>query len=67
LAAVLDRLAAERRGLLRQDLGRLADLRVTAVLPLDDTDQALQLLNESFPQIRIRRVGGWIVLVDRQP
>ncbi len=67
LAAVLDRLGNERPGLLRHDLGNLAGTRVTAVLPLDDTDQALQLLNESFPLLRIRRFGTWLVLVDRRP
>lgn len=67
LAAVLDRLGNERPGLLRHDLGNFAGTRVTAVLPLDDTDQALQLLNESFPLLRIRRFGTWLVLVDRRP
>jgi transmembrane sensor len=34
------------------------------VLPLDDTDRALQLLMSSFPELRIRTLTPWLVLVD---
>jgi transmembrane sensor len=37
---------------------------VSAVLPLDDTDRALHLLLTNFPQLRIRTVSRYLVLVD---
>ncbi|OWQ91020.1 hypothetical protein CDN99_11585 [Roseateles aquatilis] len=64
LAEVLDELAQHRPGLLRYDAKAVAGLRVTAVLPLDDTDRALALVAASFPRLRIRRVGDWLVFVD---
>lgn len=67
LADVLDRIAAERPGVMRVDPAAVADIRVSAVLPLDDSDKALDLLVESFPQLRVRRLGPWLVLVDSRP
>lgn len=67
LTEVLDELARHRPGLLRQDRAQLQGLRVSAVLPLDDTDRALQLLLDSFPQLRVRSVTRWIVRVDAPP
>ncbi len=67
LPIVLERLARERPGYLYYDSARLAAIRVSAVLPLDDTDQALQLLHESFPQLRIRPMTAWLTLVDQTP
>lgn len=64
LPEVLDELSRHRRGVIRYERERLADIRVSAVLPLDDTDRALQLLVDSFPQLRVRSVTPWVVLVD---
>ena len=65
LAEVLDELARQRRGLIRYDAQAIAAIRVTAVLPLDDVDAALQLLQTSFPQLRVRRFTPWLLLVGR--
>lgn len=64
LAEVLDALARHRPGHIRYDSAQIRHLQVSAVLPLDDTDRALQLLLSSFPGLRIRQVMPWLVLVD---
>lgn len=64
LAEVLAQLERHRTGRIQYDPARLAGIRVSAVLPLDDTDRALQLLQASFPQLRVRSVTPWLVLVD---
>lgn len=64
LADVLDELARHRPGQLRYDRAQIAHIRVAAVLPLDDTDQALQLLIDNFPQLRIRMLTRYLVMVD---
>jgi transmembrane sensor len=64
MAEVLDELARHRDGLLRYDRHALEGLRVSAVLPLDDTGRALQLLVDSFPQLRVRTLTRWAVWVD---
>lgn len=64
LSDVLDELARHRRGWVGYDRAALADLRVTAVLPLDDTDRALQLLLQTFPTLRVRRATSYLVWVD---
>jgi len=64
MAEVLDELARHRDGLLRYDRQALEGLRVSAVLPLDDTGRALQLLVDSFPQLRVRMLTRWAVWVD---
>ncbi|QPS11429.1 FecR domain-containing protein [Delftia acidovorans] len=64
LAEVLDALARHRPGHIRYDSAQIHHLRVSAVLPLDDTDRALQLLMSSFPELRIRTLTPWLVLVD---
>ena len=38
-------------------------MNVSAVLPLEDTDRALQLLADSFP-IRINRITPWLIVVE---
>ncbi len=63
LAEVLDELARHRPGRLQYDPAQLAGLRVSAVLPLNDTDRALQLLADSF-SIRVRHFTQWLVHVD---
>ena len=64
LPEVLDQIARHRRGLVRYESGALQGIRVSAVLPLDDTDRALQLLVDNFPGLRVRTVTPWLVLVD---
>ena len=58
LAEVLDELTRHRPGQLHYDRAQIAGIRVAAVLPLDDTDKALQLLIDNFPQLRIRK--AWL-------
>lgn len=67
LAEVLDRLARYRRGRLFYNLAQIDDIRVNAVLPLDDTDRALQVLLDSFPMLRIRTLTPYLVWVDVPP
>lgn len=67
LPEVLDELARHRPGLLRYEREAIEGIRVSAVLPLDDTDRALQLLATSFPQLRVRTVTPWVVMVDARP
>ena len=64
LAQVLDELARHRRGVIRYDRAAIDGMRVSAVLPLDDTDRALDLLLDNFSRLRIRTVTPWVVLVD---
>jgi transmembrane sensor len=65
LPEVLDELARHRPGLIEYDRASLQGVRVSAVLPLDDTDRALQLLRTSFPGLRVRTWTRYLVLVDR--
>ncbi len=67
LPEVLDEIARQRRGWLRYEREALAPIRVSAVLPLDDTDRALQLLVDNFPQLRVRTLTPWLVQVDAAP
>lgn len=62
LPAVLDELARQRVGFIRYDRTALADIRVSAVLPLGDTDQALRLLATSH-RLRIDTLTPWLVSV----
>ncbi len=64
LTDVLAQLARHRSGRLQFDAAALAGIRVNAVLPLDDTDKALQLLLDNFPQLRVRRFTRYWVVVD---
>lgn len=67
LPDVLDALARERPGHLHYDRKALEGIRVSAVLPLDDTDRALQLLVDNLPQLRVRMATRYFVMVDTQP
>lgn len=64
LPEVLDELSRYRRGVIRYEREQIEGIRVSAVLPLDDTDRALQLLVDNFPQLRVRTITPWVVLVD---
>jgi transmembrane sensor len=63
LPDVLDELARQRIGVIRYDRAVLANVRVSAVLPLDDTDQALRLLSSSH-RLRLTYFTPWLVSVD---
>lgn len=63
LPQVLDEISRHRRGHLQFDRAALADLRVSAVLPLDDTDRALQLIAETLP-ITINTYTPWLVVIS---
>jgi transmembrane sensor len=67
LPDVLDEIARHRRGLIRYERAELEAIRVSAVLPLDDTDRALQLLVDNFSGLRVRTLTPWVVLVDAAP
>ena len=67
LAEVLDQLARHHPGPMRFDREALAQIRVTGVLPLDDTAKALRLLQRNFPELRVRSVAGRWVWIDLQP
>ena len=67
LPQVLERLARNHSGYLLFDERLLAHLRVTAVLPANDSERALRLLARSFP-IRIEHYTPWITRISlRQP
>ena len=66
LPEVLDQLARHHPGPIRFDRAALADIRVSGVLPLDDTAQTLRLLQRSFPQLRMRFLASRWVWVDLQ-
>lgn len=66
LPEVLRTLARHRRGHLGFDEAQLAHLRVTAVLPLDQPEQALQLLGQSFPALQVSRFMDYWVTVGLQ-
>ena len=66
LPEVLDELARQSPGHVQFDREALADLRVSAVLPLDDSERALQLIADALP-VRVRQFSPWLVIVSRKP
>lgn len=66
LPEVLEALGRQRRGHLQFDTAALADLKVSAVLPLDDTERALQLLAQALP-IRLQQYTPWWTRIERVP
>ncbi|MEG0862128.1 MAG: FecR family protein [Pseudomonas sp.] len=64
LPQVLEALARQRNGHLQFDPGALADLNVSAVLPLNDTERALQLLAEALP-IRLQQYTPLWTRIER--
>lgn len=64
LPQVLDEISRHRRGHLQFDREALASLRVSAVLPLDDTDQALQLIAETLP-LQIMTYTPWLIVISQ--
>ncbi|OZI36935.1 histidine kinase [Bordetella genomosp. 10] len=67
LNEVLDELARYRTGHIHYDRAQIERFKVSAVLPLDDPDRALQLLQANFPALRIRTLSPWLVWVDAPP
>lgn len=63
LADVLDEIARHRPGHVRFDRAALANLRVSAVLPLNDTDKALQLIAETLP-VKVQSFSPWLIVVS---
>lgn len=67
LTEVLDELNRHHPGHIQFDRRQLAGIRVYVVLPLDDTGRALQLLVDSLPEMRARRLTRYFVMVDLVP
>lgn len=63
LAEVLERLARHRPGLLSFNPQALQGLRVTVLLPADDSDRALRLLARTLP-IEVRTYTPWLTRVS---
>lgn len=66
LADVLERLARHRPGLLLFDRQALQGLRVTVMLPTDDSDKALRLLQRTLP-IEVSHYTPWLTRVTLTP
>jgi len=66
LDQVLATLNRNRRGNIDYSAPEMGRLRVTAVLPLDDTDKALQLLQLLFPALQVKYYTGYWVRVRLQ-
>ncbi|MCS3511310.1 FecR family protein [Pseudomonas grimontii] len=64
LPEVLDELARQYGGHVQFDRQQLTDLRVSAVLPLDNPRRALQLIADALP-VRIRAFSPWWLQVER--
>lgn len=62
LPEVLDEIARHRTGHLQFDRTTLQSLRVSAVIPLDDSEHALQLLAQTLP-IQVRTFTPWLTIV----
>lgn len=67
LVEILDEINRHRPGQIFYDRKALAHITMGAVLPLDNTDQALQLLANSLPTLRIRTMSPYLVFVDIHP
>ncbi|WP_440466433.1 FecR family protein [Pseudomonas sp. YH-1] len=63
LSDVLERLSRQQRGLLLFDRAALASLRVTVMLPLDDSPRALRLLQRTLP-IQVSQFTPWVTRVS---
>jgi len=65
LPEVLDEIARHRSGRVQFDRHALQGLRVSAVIPLDNSDQALQLLAQTLP-IQVQAYSPWLIVVSPQ-
>ncbi|MCY1368110.1 Protein FecR [compost metagenome] len=66
LSDVLERLSRHQRGLLLFDRQALAAIRVTVMLPVDDSARALRLLERTLP-IQVSHFTPWITRVSLKP
>lgn len=62
LGQVLDQLARQQRGYWLYDSTALENLRVSAVLPLDDSRAALALIEDILP-VRVQRLTPWLLRI----
>lgn len=67
LPEVLDQLARHRPGWIHYEREQLEHIRVSGVLPLDNPEQALQLLQTNFPQLRMRFLATPWAWIDLKP
>jgi len=67
LSFVLAQIGRHRPGYLYFDKKDFDAIRVSAVIPLDDTTSSLQLLKNNYPSIRVRTVTPYLTYVDIQP
>lgn len=65
LPEVLDEIARHRAGRVQFDRDALQSLRVSAVIPLADSEHALQLLAQTLP-IKVQTFTPWLILVSPQ-
>lgn len=63
LPEVLDEIARHRVGRVQFDRRALQGLRVSAVIPLDNSDHALQLLAQTLP-IQVQAFTPWLIVVS---
>lgn len=64
LSQVLDELARHHGGFFHYDRAIFEKMHVSAVLPLDDTEKALQLLARNF-SLRIMTFTPWLTIIDQ--
>jgi len=64
LGRLVEELARYRSGVLRCDPA-IAQLKISGAFPLDDTDRALALLEETFPLRRESHTRYWVELLPR--
>ncbi|PCJ30235.1 MAG: hypothetical protein COA90_09985 [Gammaproteobacteria bacterium] len=65
LADVLAELNRFHPGYIHFNAAQLQDIKVSAVLPLDKPDQALELLASNFPTIKLQTITHWLVIVKK--
>ena len=63
LAEVVETIRTYRRGIVRLD-SSLADLTVSGLYPLDNSDQTLEMLEQQLP-IRVRRFSSYWINIER--
>ena len=66
LAEVLDEINRHRSGHIFYDANQVKGLRVSAVLPLNDTEQALLLLMANYPQLKMRTLTSYAVFIGEK-
>jgi len=66
LADVLNEINRHRTGNIFYDNEQVQHLRVSAVLPLNDTEQALTLLMANYPQLKMRMLTPYAVFIGEK-